>query len=40
VLVNAESQLDITGQLSTVFTIHGDFDNFGLVNADGQLVNQ
>jgi hypothetical protein len=40
VTVDAGARLDLTGGESTVFTVHGDFDNDGTVNAGGQIVNQ
>jgi hypothetical protein len=38
--VKAGATLTITGDVSTTFTIHGDFNNDGTVNAGGQIVNQ
>jgi hypothetical protein len=38
-IVNAGTQLDITGGQSTVFKINGNFENSGTVNAGGRIEN-
>jgi hypothetical protein len=38
--VSSNAHFVITGDVSTILTIHGDFNNDGTVDAGGQIVNQ